>query len=65
MSLHSFESASGAETIFEIGVRVGASEKAKNELEGFSVNQFIVDGRSERERERETEDIMIWECSRA
>jgi hypothetical protein len=34
-----FESASRAETIDEMGVRVEASEKAKETSEGFSVNQ--------------------------
>jgi hypothetical protein len=48
------ESASGVETISEIGMRVGASEKAKGTSEGFAVNQSIIDRRSE----RETEDIM-------
>jgi hypothetical protein len=42
-SLYSFESRSGVETIFEIGVRAGASEKAKGASEGFGVNQSIVD----------------------
>jgi hypothetical protein len=56
-----FESASGVETIFEIGVRVGASGKAKGASEGFAVNQSIVDRRAE----REAEDIMRWEGDRA
>jgi hypothetical protein len=56
-----FESASGVETIFEIGVRLGASEKAKGMSEAFAVNQSSVDRRSE----RETEDIMRWEGDRA
>jgi hypothetical protein len=43
MSLYSFESASGAETIGEIGVRVGASEKAKGASEGSLVNHLIRD----------------------
>jgi hypothetical protein len=61
MRLYSFESASGVETIFEIGVRVGTSGKAKGASEGFVVNQSIVDTRLE----TETEDIMRWEGGRA
>jgi hypothetical protein len=57
MSLFSFESASGVETIFEIGVRVGGSGKAKGASEAFVVNQSIV----YRASERETEDILRWE----
>jgi hypothetical protein len=57
MSLHSFKSASGAETIFEIGVRAGASEKAKGASEGFVMKGSIADRRSETEKE----DIMRWE----
>jgi hypothetical protein len=60
-SLYSFESAPGVETIFEIGVTVGASEKAKGVSEGFAGNQSIVD----RPSERETEDMMRWEGGRA
>jgi hypothetical protein len=43
--------------IFEIGVRVGASGKAKGASERFAVNQSIIDRRSE----TETKDIMRWE----
>jgi hypothetical protein len=43
----------GVETIFEIAVRVGASEKATGASEGFAVNQTIIDRCSE----TETEDI--------
>jgi hypothetical protein len=56
MILYSFESASGGETILEIGVRVRASEKAKGASKGFTVNQSIVDRPSE--TEIETEDII-------
>jgi hypothetical protein len=48
---------SGAETIAEIGVSVGASEKAKGALEGFALNQSIVDCPSETGKK----DIMRWE----
>jgi hypothetical protein len=58
-SSYSFESASGAETIGEIGVRVGASEKANGASEGFIVNHSIADQCSE------TEDIMRGESGRA
>jgi hypothetical protein len=44
----------GVETIGEIGVRVGASGKAKGTSEGFGVNESIAD----RPPETETEDIM-------
>jgi hypothetical protein len=40
-----------------MGVRAGASEKAKGVSEGFAVNQSIVDRPSETEKE----DIMRWE----
>jgi hypothetical protein len=56
-SLYSFESASGVETIFETGVRVGASEKAKRASEELSVIGSIVDCSSEGSKE----DIMRWE----
>jgi hypothetical protein len=44
-----------------MGVRVGASGKAKGASEGFVVGQSVVDRRSE----TETEDIMRWEGGRA
>jgi hypothetical protein len=50
MSLNSFESTSGVETIGEIGVRAGASGKAKGASEGFIVNHLITDRRSETQR---------------
>jgi hypothetical protein len=56
-SLYSFESVSGAETICEIGVSVGASENAKEASEGFVVKGSITDRRPETEKE----DIMRWE----
>jgi hypothetical protein len=59
--LHSFESASGVETILEIGVRVRASGKAKGTSEGFVVNQSIIDRPSETEKE----DIIRWKGGRA
>jgi hypothetical protein len=40
--------------MFEVGVRVGASGKAKGASEGFAVNQSTVD----RPSETETEDIL-------
>jgi hypothetical protein len=49
------------ETILEICVRVGASEKAKGTSKAFVVNHSIID----RASEIETEDIMRWEDSRA
>jgi hypothetical protein len=52
-TLYSFESASEAETIGEIGVNVGASEKAKAASEGFVIKGPIAD----RGSETETEDI--------
>jgi hypothetical protein len=57
MSLYSFESASGVETIHKIGPRVGASEKAKGASEGFEAEGSIADRRSE----TQTEDIIRWE----
>jgi hypothetical protein len=56
-SLYSFESASGAETIYEIGVSVGVSEKAKEASGGFVVKGSITDRRPETQKE----DIMRWE----
>jgi hypothetical protein len=56
-SLYSFESPSGAETIGEIGVIVGASQNAKSASEAFAVKQSIVD----RHSETETEDILRWD----
>jgi hypothetical protein len=49
------------ETFFEIGVRVGASGKAKRTSEAFVVNQSIVDRASETGTGTETEDIVRWE----
>jgi hypothetical protein len=43
--------------ICEIGVRLGASEKAKGASEGFEVEGSIADRRSEKHKE----DIMRWE----
>jgi hypothetical protein len=57
MTLYSFESVTGVETIFEIRGRVGVSEKAESASEGFRDNESIVDLPSE----TETEDIMRWE----
>jgi hypothetical protein len=50
-----------------MGVRVEASEKAKGTSEGFTVNQSIIDRRSETEIETqtETEDMMRWDDGRA
>jgi hypothetical protein len=59
-SLYSFESVSGVETIFEIGVSVRASQKAKGASEGFVVNQSIIDQPSETQKE----DITRWEDGR-
>jgi hypothetical protein len=56
------ESASGVETISEIGVMVGVSEKAKGASEGFAVNGSIADCSSEIAKE---EEIMPWESGRA
>jgi hypothetical protein len=36
--------------IFEIAVRVGASEKVKDASEGFAVKQLIIDRLSETEK---------------
>jgi hypothetical protein len=53
--------ASGAETIREIDVSVGASQTAKSASKAFVVNQSIID----RASETETEDILRWESERA
>jgi hypothetical protein len=60
-SLYSFELPAGAETIGEIGVMVGASEKVKSASEALIVNQSIIDRRSE----TEPEDFLRWERGRA
>jgi hypothetical protein len=51
MSLYSFESASGTETIGEIGVSLGASDEGKGTLKGTAVNGSIVDRNSEIQNE--------------
>jgi hypothetical protein len=50
-SLYSFESASEAETIGEIGVNVGASEKAKAASEGFiGPSQWLISPQRQKQR---------------
>jgi hypothetical protein len=56
-NLYLLESPSGAETIFEIGVRVGASEKVTGASEGFAIQGSIADRCSEKHKE----DIKKWE----
>jgi hypothetical protein len=51
MTLYSFESPSGVETIFEIGVTVGAPKKAEGVSEAFGVNHSIID-RPQKQKKR-------------
>jgi hypothetical protein len=48
---------SGVETILEMNVRVGPSEKVKGTSERFPVNQSIID----RASVTEEKDILRWE----